>query len=1059
MKLNKKNSGILVLIVTLALVFYGIYQFKIMKGAYDAFNEQSSFRFDALSSYIQFEDAKVKEDIEMIGNLKLVKDLSMVLSSFVYSHESILLGSNVSALKERELYDYFKAYARSHPELKYIYYATQSGGYAAWPMTEIKANYDPRVRPWYLEALVANGNIVRTKPYIDLVTNEYIISNVKAVFDDKGGIIGVVGIDISYSALGKALSYLPVNSYDRILIFHESGMVLNDTDNLLDEIELDKTLKRDRYGNFFYEIDGKKYLSRLYKIPDSPLIIMNMSVYDSLIDAFRSSERWNVFLFLLSLLLMVASMVLLFYYVYYSKLLKRDIQDRVSFQKTIEYNIPGVVFRSKAHWPWLMVYMSDNVNLLTGYKAEEFLSPNYVRQWRDLVFEEDLEVLDLPLEMTVGKEYSITYRILNKDEQLKWVSEIGRVVQDEEGTFFIDGVILDVTEKMKSQEELNRVHSELEHMVETLQDRNLTLVEANLENQALYEEMAAAEETLRYNYDELEAYRVKLEEEKLRYQLILKASKEAFWEYNISSQEFLVANIFNWTDTTFEHLDQFLNRIHPEDRHKLIWFNPSSDGNLPEVFEVEARVEVKENLYRWHHFIGIVVKNVFGGIQKIVGSLNDVHDMVIQKERIMFYAFHDSGTGLYNLDYLLERVSSDLTVHGSEKQILLVAGVLNYGKMVESYGRDKTDILLFQLGASLKSVFSHIEEISTLSRGRFAVWLRDLYNKNDVEHAVREIKSHAKSYMYHEILSYGFGFVFSGVILNAGIHESQKVLSFAEVAFDYAEKNMILSEFVWFDGDMQKQKEREILVNQYLRRAIENKEFYVQYQPQYDGFDKKNLRGYEALVRWKNDILGNVSPGEFIPLAEESGLIVDIGRFIIHEAILLIKEYEALYDKPLHIAINASFIEIVREDYVPYLVHQVEKYGLDPKLLHIEITETAISAFIDSVINNLQELSDYGFEIHMDDFGTGYSSLSQLGRLPVNVLKIDQSFVAKLEEDKKMYELTQMIIQMGHGFHLSIIAEGVENYRQYQLLKDMQCDFYQGYGLSRPISREDVLKQ
>lgn len=1059
-KVTKKLKKIIIFLAIIIFTFssYGLYKYKINQTAYDTFDAVSLLRFDAIQSFIELKNEMISENLTTLTELNGIDNLLKgLLPNYQYEDEV----DSQMTLEKAFILDYFETYADAHQTLKHIYLASEKRGYLSWPHEEESSN-NLLNTTWYKLAVAAEGEVVNPSPYWDDEAEEYIVRAVKAVYDDNQELLGVIGIDYTFDKLEDTLSYLQKKAFERLVIFHENGMVLMDSSHTLKTFTFDSIVQRDKQGNFFITLEGKTYLGRLHKVDHTQLMILNLAEYDALITSSEQVERSRIIISVLTFTLAGILILLLFYFVYYSKILRKNIVEKEQFQKALENNIPGIVFRSKAHWPWLMIYMSEGILEMTGYEAHAFLPPEHVYQWRDLVLEEDLDVLDAPIDLVIGNEYNIVYRIKKLSGEIIWVSEVGRVVQGGDGSLYIDGVMLDVTEKINNQQALKKMNIELELTVDALQDKNTTLMEANLENQALYEEMAAAEETLRFNYDELEAYRGQLEEEKLRYQLILKASKEAFWEFNPESRAFVIANIFNWTEVSFKNLDQFLNRVHPEDRHALIWFDDYHDDKyrmMPEVYEVDARIEVKESLYRWHHFMGVVVQNVLGTPTKIVGSLSDVHDSMIQKERIMFYAFHDSATGLYNLDYLLERVSSDLIKYGSDKQILLVAGLLNYGKMVENYGREKTDILLFQLGASLKNVFSHVEDICTLTRGRFAIWLRDLYNKNDVEHAIREIENQVKTYMYHEFLSYGYGFVYSGVMLGEEMYESQNALYFAEVAFDFAEKEAVFSKILWFDKSMQEEKDRAIVVDQHLRNALAKNEIYVVYQPQYDSFDKKTLHGYEALIRWENPELGYVSPGEFIPLAEENGVIVEIGRFVINEAIKTIKAYEAQYQQAIKIAINASFKEIVRDDYVTHLIQQVEKYKISPKNLHIEITETAISEYIDIVINNLNALNDYGFELHMDDFGTGYSSLSQLGKLPVNVLKIDQSFVAKIETDKKMYELTQLIIQMGHGFHLKIIAEGVERIEQYQLLDDMGCDYYQGYGMSKPILKDKVLEE
>ncbi len=1048
-----------VLLIGFGLFSVAYYNYSVKEAAVAHFNRQTDYRIDAISAYAKLKHERIEEDIETIARQKNVKEVSGHLTQYTRTTAKTEMTPQLGTEAERNLYDYFESYAMSHDDLKYIYMADASGGYVSWPASALPAGYDPRERPWYQVALEGGGHIHQTTPYVDQVTDLFILSNVKALYDEQNSLLGVVGIDYSYETTIDDLDFFEMKPYERLVIFHETGVVLSDSKNRLETIALSETYERDDKGNFFFKIDGIRHLARLEPLEDNGVLMMSLFDYDALIADYGRGVQWDIVVSLVVLGGIFLALIVLVYYVYYSRVLKKRISEKEKRQLALENNIPGIVFRSKAKWPWLMYYMSEGVYETTGYPASDFLIDTGERQWRDIVLEDDIHIVDAPIDLEAGSAYNLVYRIRTRSGDVIWVSEVGRLVKDSKGMLYIDGVILDISEEVAREEMLKKTQTELESTVTALKEKNQILEETNLENQALYEEMAAAEETLRYNYDELEAYRIKLEEEKLRYQLILKASKEAFWEYSPQTGGFEIANAFKWADSELDALEAFLERVHPEDRLSLIWFDEAVPDYtvIPEVYEVDAKVAVKDHQYRWHHFIGVVVRDVFGNVSRIVGSLSDVHETTIQKERIMFYAFHDSATGLYNLDYLLDKVGNDLMTQGSENALLLVAGARHYGKLVESYGRNKTDILLFQLGAGLKTIFEDIEEISTLPRGRFAIWLGDKYDKSRAEACIAAIEAQVASYMYSDLLYSEFGFIYSGVALESEVNEAQKALKYAEIAFDYAEKNLSSGNIAWFDRAMQEEKDREVLVERHLRKAVVNDELYLVLQPQYSSYDKSGLHGYEALVRWKNPELGFVSPGEFIPLAEENGLIYEIGRFVVRETIAIIKAYEAQFDEEICIAINASLKEIVRDEYVSYILEKVRENAVKPHQIHIEITETAISEYIDRVVNNLNKLSENGFEIHMDDFGTGYSSLSMLGRLPVNVLKIDQSFVAGIENDDKMHELTQLVIQMGHGFHMKIIAEGVETKVQYDILDAMGCDYYQGYGLSKPIEKIELL--
>lgn len=245
-------------------------------------------------------------------------------------------------------------------------------------------------------------------------------------------------------------------------------------------------------------------------------------------------------------------------------------------------------------------------------------------------------------------------------------------------------------------------------------------------------------------------------------------------------------------------------------------------------------------------------------------------------------------------------------------------------------------------------------------------------------------------------------------------------------------------------------------IEQHLIKAIDRGELYLVYQPQYSASSRQDISGYEALIRWRSVELGFVPPNDFIPLAESIDFINLIGRFVIEEATDFMHRQSKLGNR-VYVSINASYKELLQTDYVSYLLETLKKKDLDISQLHIEITETTISEYLDVVIESLNALIHHGFQVHMDDFGTGYSSLYQLGKMPIQVLKIDKSFVWALENDLKMRALTKLIIDVAHRMEMKIIAEGVETEVQYQMLLEMSCDYFQGYLLSKPLQETEII--
>jgi len=241
-----------------------------------------------------------------------------------------------------------------------------------------------------------------------------------------------------------------------------------------------------------------------------------------------------------------------------------------------------------------------------------------------------------------------------------------------------------------------------------------------------------------------------------------------------------------------------------------------------------------------------------------------------------------------------------------------------------------------------------------------------------------------------------------------------------------------------------------------LRSAIKQKEIIIHYQPQLD-LKTGKIVGAEALARWRHPEYGLVSPAEFIPLAEESGLIDQIGKFLIFTACAQNRAWQEAGIPPIHIAINISTYQFVREDFVDSLKKILDEVGLDPKFLELEFTESMIMKDSELIVSTMQQLKALGIQCSIDDFGTGYSSLSYLKYLPIDKIKIDRSFISSLTKNLNDDAISRAVISMAHELNLKVTAEGVENLEQLEFLCSHGCDEAQGFLFSRPLPAEDFV--
>nr|WP_241416137.1 EAL domain-containing protein [Clostridium beijerinckii] len=241
-----------------------------------------------------------------------------------------------------------------------------------------------------------------------------------------------------------------------------------------------------------------------------------------------------------------------------------------------------------------------------------------------------------------------------------------------------------------------------------------------------------------------------------------------------------------------------------------------------------------------------------------------------------------------------------------------------------------------------------------------------------------------------------------------------------------------------------------------LRKALKEKEFLVYYQPQFN-CKTVGISGFEALVRWHSSELGFVMPMSFIEAAEDSGLIIPIGKWVLETACEFVRELNEIYSTNYEIAVNISAIQIFQEDFVSSVMDILEKTGFPAKLLELEITESAFLNSIGPTVKKLEKLQEAGIKIALDDFGTGYSSLSYLRELPISTLKIDKSFIKSIFESHKNRSLTSTIIKMGHDLGMELVAEGVETEKELIYLTELNCDKIQGYYISKPIPKGELL--
>ena len=260
------------------------------------------------------------------------------------------------------------------------------------------------------------------------------------------------------------------------------------------------------------------------------------------------------------------------------------------------------------------------------------------------------------------------------------------------------------------------------------------------------------------------------------------------------------------------------------------------------------------------------------------------------------------------------------------------------------------------------------------------------------------------------------------------------------------------SGYALFNTDMEEKSLERILLENELRKAMELEQFYLDYQPKID-FSKRTLVGMEALVRWNHPDLGRIPPNKFIPIAEETGLVIPIGEWVLREACKQNKKWQEMGYPPVAVSVNVSVRQLEQADMLQQVIEVLNETGLDPKWLELEVTES-VFADLENAASILEEIRGFGVQISVDDFGTGYSTFSYVKHLPVDTIKIDSSFIRDVHKNVESKAIVNAILTLAETLDINVIAEGVESTEQLELLNSGGCIQWQGYLFSKPVSKD-----
>ncbi|MGN0729992.1 putative bifunctional diguanylate cyclase/phosphodiesterase [Treponema sp.] len=416
-------------------------------------------------------------------------------------------------------------------------------------------------------------------------------------------------------------------------------------------------------------------------------------------------------------------------------------------------------------------------------------------------------------------------------------------------------------------------------------------------------------------------------------------------------------------------------------------------------------------------------------------------------EKLLFAAYHDSLTDLYNRTWLSSTIKEQIKIstEQNEKFGILLFDIDNMKDINDSRGHNAGDELLKQVATILKLIESKAVTATRFGGDEFVLLFRNIKAREDAV----EISKKALRFLNAE----GIGVSGGIAIFPDDTKKSEDLLKFADMAKIEAKKNG-KNNVACFHSIMQEKFLSKLNIETKMSKAMASRNFQLYYQPQFDSTTKE-LRGFEALLRWYDNDLGWISPEQFIPLAEETHLVVPLGDWAMTTALATIKEWEMKFDFSGIMSVNVSPVQFMQEDFLEKLIRKIEKSGINKSHLEIEITEGVLIDNVDDIVGKLKKIRDYGIGISLDDFGTGYSSLRYLQILPLTTLKIDKSFVSNIAA-KNGFEanLTESIISLVSKMGLNTIAEGVESEEQLRIVQKFNCRTIQGFLLGKPMPKE-----
>lgn len=566
-----------------------------------------------------------------------------------------------------------------------------------------------------------------------------------------------------------------------------------------------------------------------------------------------------------------------------------------------------------------------------------------------------------------------------------------------------------------------------------------------------------------------------LRESQERYALAVQGANDGLWDWDLRTNQIYFSprwkTMLGYEEAEISNSPQeWLSRVHPDEAK---WLETQVAAHLEgrtRHLEIEHRMRHRDGSYRWMLSRGFAVRDNNRKAYRMAGSQTDITERKHAEHQLVHHALHDDLTGLANRTLFMDRLQQ--AIERSKRMLAYKFAVLfmdldRFKVLNDSLGHIVGDQLLVAIARRLESCLRSVDTIARLGGDEFTVLLEGIHDADDACHLAERI---------HQALQAPFSLsgqeVFTSASIGIAMSETEysrpeDLLRNADTAM-YRAKTLGRSRHALFDAAMHKRAVALLQLETDLRRAValsspfaRQQEFRLQYQP-IVLLATGQISGFEALVRWQHPERGLIPPTDFIPLAEDTGLIIPLGQWILAEACQQLRQWQQKFEValPWSISVNLS----TKQFSQPSLIEQIRDLLQQTELQHhhlqlnlkLEITESVIMENADSAKTMLEQLKAMGVQLLIDDFGTGYSSLSYLHRFPIDTVKIDQSFISHMSSDSESAEIVRAIVMLAHNLGMNVIAEGIEQAAQLQQLRALGAEYGQGFFFAKPLDCEDI---